>query len=371
MRWLKIGLGVVVAGVALFGLAGAGGWMWAGSKVDAVLAATWETHEVDFPIPFPLSEAEIAELRETRRAELAARAVADAAAAPAEEQGKGKRKGKGKDDDALAAIAAEPDPLEGVDLGAIALERAQARGKHYTEAVFVCAGCHGSTFGGGKMLDEAPIGKWYAPNITSGGKTATYTAADWDRAVRHGVLPGGATSIMPIGDFAQLTDHELSDIIAYIRSVPPQQGGETIRELGPIGRMLMATGKMTPEVYNVADHHAAHTVEPPPAGETVEFGKHVTSVCVGCHRTDLRGGPMPFGPPDWPPAGNLTPHESGLAGYTYEDFERAFVKGVKKDGTPMKAPMTEMLPATAKWTETELKAAYLYLQSLPPTPIGE
>jgi mono/diheme cytochrome c family protein len=337
-RAVKIAGGLFFAGGALL-LAGAGGgWMWANARVETVLGATWETHEADFPVPFPLSEAEIAELRESRRASLPPDAPPDA------------------------------DPLAGADLGAVALERAQERGKHLANAIFVCTACHGADLAGGTMLDDGAIGKWLGPNITRGGKTAAYKPRDFDRAVRHGVLPSGKTSLMPVGDFREMTDRELSDIVAYLDTMPHAPGSETVREFGPVGTMLIATGKLVPDVAKVADHHATHPVEPPPPGETLEFGKHVSSVCVGCHRDGLNGGPMPFGPPDWPPAANLTPE--GLKGWSYEDFQKAFQRGMRPDGTPLRVPMSEMLGFTPNWTPTEVKALWMYLQSLPPTPTG-
>ncbi len=322
-KFFKIGGAVVGAGVVVVGLLGAGGWMWASAAVDAALEQTWETHTIDFPVPFPLTGAEIAELGE-----------------------------------------------EAVDLDALALERARARGKHYVEAVYVCAGCHGADFGGGKMIDDPAIGTWLGPNITSGGKTDGYSVADWDRAVRHGVLPNGKTSLMPVLDFFEMTDHELSDIIAYIESLPPKPGKETVRTMGPIGTMLVATGQLVPDVARHPDHQRAHAVEPPPVGETVEYGRHLTRVCTGCHRGDLEGGPMPFGPPDWPPAANLTMHDEGLQGWTYAQFVAAMQKGVRPDGTPLRVPMVEILPYAANLTETELKAMWRFLESQPGRPTG-
>lgn len=353
-RWLKIAAGLTGGLGALALLAGGAGWWWVGHQVEVMFDQDWTAHEVDFPIPFPLTEAEVAELRAQKLAELAP--AADGAAPEA----------------APVADAATPppDPLEGVDLGAIALARAQERGKHLVSAIFVCTGCHGSDFGGGVMIDEAPIGKLLAPNITRGGKTANYKPRDWDRAVRHGILPNGKTSIMPVGDFKRLTDRDLSDIVAYLDTLPPKEGGEAVREFGPVGKVLVATGQLRADVEKVADHHAAHELLPPPPGVDPVFGGYVVSVCVGCHRDALNGGPMPFGPPDWPPATNLTPHADGLGTWTYDDFVRTVKRGQRKDGSPVRIPMVEILPYTANWTDTELQAAWAYLQQLPPTPTG-
>ena len=96
------------------------------------------------------------------------------------------------------------------------------RGRHLVTARYGCAECHGANFGGGVMVDAFPLGSLLGPNITTGqgSRTLQYSPADWDRIVRHGVLPDGRPAVMPSIDFVQMSDQELSDIIAYIRSFP-------------------------------------------------------------------------------------------------------------------------------------------------------
>ncbi len=73
------------------------------------------------------------------------------------------------------------------------------------------------------LVDSPLLGRWAAPNLTTGkgSVTLTYTASDWDHAVRHGLRQNGRTSSMPAVEFTNLSDRELSDIVAYIRSKPP------------------------------------------------------------------------------------------------------------------------------------------------------
>lgn len=58
-------------------------------------------------------------------------------------------------------------------------------------------------------------------------------------------------------------------------------------------------------------------------------------------------------------------HATGLGAWTYEDFKRAMTEGVRPDGTPVKPPMTMMLPYANNMAEVELKALWAYLSSLP------
>ena len=80
------------------------------------------------------------------------------------------------------------------------------------------------------------------------------------------------------------------------------------------------------------------------------------------------GGPMPFGPPDWPAAANLTRHDGGLAGWSFSDFEKALTAGQSKDGRALRAPMSEVVPTTRAMTTTERQALWAYLGSISPQP---
>lgn len=341
---MKMALGAVGAGVAVVVLAAGCGIAWAKTTVSSKLAQTFDAHTADFPIPFPLTEEELEALR------------AERAPGPPPE---------GED-----AEAEPTDPLEGVDLDALALERARARGKHFVESIYVCVGCHGADFSGGTMVDDGAMGTWLGSNITTGGKTADYAPSDWDRVVRHGILPDGRGAIMPSEDFVAMSDRELSDIVAYIQSVEPSDKPSPAPTFGPIGTMLVATGKIVRTAEKI-EHATEHRTFPPPVSATAEYGQHIIQVCTGCHRGGLEGGPMPFGPPDWPPAGNLTMHESGLAGWTVEDFKTAMRDGTSKDGTVLRAPMSEVMPFARNATDVELEAMFLYLESAPKLATGE
>ncbi|MBS1150489.1 MAG: cytochrome c, class [Myxococcaceae bacterium] len=314
--------------VFLLVVAAGGAFAWGKSTAAGKLAAKVETHRVDFPIPFPLTEAELAELK-----------------------------------------AQQPEAAE-AELKKVALERAIARGKHLVDARYACSECHGKNFGGGVMVDAPPIGKILGVNLTSGkgGQIANYQPADWDRIVRHGVLPDGRPAAMPSLDFVAMTDRELSDIVAYLLSVPPVDAEIARPTLGPVGTMLIATGKLPLSANVITEHQAPHRIEPPAAAETTEFGKHLVGVCTGCHGADLSGGPVPGGDPSWPPALNLTPHADGLAGWSYEDFVRALKEGKRKNGAELRVPMSAMKAYAANITQTELKAMWAYLQTAPARP---
>src|SRR5262245_25848008 len=90
-------------------------YAWASVTANRLRAQTFQTHSVDFPIPFPIDSAEVSSAR-------------------------------------LAPDAARQ----------LAQERAVARGKHLIAARYTCAACHGPNFGGGVMVDAFPIGRLLA-----------------------------------------------------------------------------------------------------------------------------------------------------------------------------------------------------------------
>jgi mono/diheme cytochrome c family protein len=314
-------LGVLV--VVLILLA-AGAYAWASMTASRRLAETHQVHTVDFPVPFPLTEAEASTVPEADRAR-------------------------------------------------VAMERAVARGEHLVQARYACRECHGSNYGGGTMVDAFPIGTILGPNITTGqgSRTVSYTPADWDHIVRHGILPDGRGAAMPSEEFQMMSDQELSDIVAYIRSMPAVDNHVPPPTLGPLGKFLMASGQMVLSVDRIPEHNAPHPVTPPTASTTAEFGKHLSGTCIGCHRENLAGGPIIGGDPAWPPARNLTPHAEGLASWTYENFIQLMRNATRPDGTPIKPPMTLVVPYAERMTDTELEALWAYLRTVPPAPTNQ
>jgi mono/diheme cytochrome c family protein len=160
--------------------------------------------------------------------------------------------------------------------------------------------------------------------------------------------------------------------VALIQSLPPVNKQVPRVTLGPLGKVLVATGKIVLSADAIAGHgDAAHAVYPPESAATVDFGRHLAATCMGCHGPDLAGGPIAGGDPAWPPAANLTPHASGLAGWTAAQFTRAIREGKRPDGTALRAPMSGVVPYAVKMSDVEVEALWKFLQSLPPVPQGK
>ena len=174
--------------------------------------------------------------------------------------------------------------------------------------------------------------------------------------------------IMPSEDYNRLTDADAGALIAYVRQLPPAAGGGMIAELPMVVRLAYGFG-----VLKDAAEKIDHTLAPQaavPEGITPGHGAYVANMCIGCHGPGLAGGKIPGTPPDWPAAANLTPGQ-GSALTRYADAD-AFVSMMRSGKRPdCSAVSTEMPFSTFRaMSEVDLKAAYVFLKSLPPRPYG-
>ncbi|MDH5591118.1 MAG: cytochrome c, partial [Gemmatimonadota bacterium] len=140
--------------------------------------------------------------------------------------------------------------------------------------------------------------------------------------------------------------------------------------LGPLGKLLIATDQLPLSADVIGSHQSEHAAYPPAAAASAEFGRHLAGICTGCHGSAFAGGPVPGGDPSWPPARNLTPHEDGLAEWTYDDFVRALREAKRPDGTDIRMPMAGMTQYAANMTDTEIEALWAYLRTVPPMASG-
>jgi mono/diheme cytochrome c family protein len=235
-----------------------------------------------------------------------------------------------------------------------------------------CADCHGARAGGRVFVDDAKSGlKLAGPNISPAphSPVASYTAEDWERALRHGVKPDGRPlQVMPSQDFARWTDADVGAVASYLRSVAPQPGGATVLQLPVPVRVLYGLGVIDDAAARI--DHRLPPAQPVPEGVTLEHGRYVAQSCIGCHGAGLSGGKITGGPPDWPAAANLTPGE-GSAMPAYRDaaaFRAMMRNGKRPDGSAVSPVMP--FEALAQMSDTDLDATYLYLKSLPPRKAG-
>jgi cytochrome c553 len=242
-----------------------------------------------------------------------------------------------------------------------------ARGKHLFHSTS-CTLCHGEDGGGAIIQQSRLLGTIAGPNLTSGrgGTAGARSDEDWVRAIRRGVRHDGTSLIvMPSEVFTHLADSDLASMLGYLRQLPPVDREIPPSGFGPMGRALLAAGKLN---ILVAPKTPRLTPVSVPAGPTAEYGKYLADVsgCHGCHGYGLSGGRV-AGPPGLPPASNLTP-SGAIGAWTEADFARVLREGKRPGGVAV----DEFMPwKTFRYmTDDEVHALWLYLKSVQPKEFG-
>ncbi|MCA9968971.1 MAG: c-type cytochrome, partial [Anaerolineales bacterium] len=246
-------------------------------------------------------------------------------------------------------------------------ETAVARGEHLV-TIGSCRLCHGAQLEGGVMMD-GELGSFVpAPNLTAGagGIGATFTAADWERALRHGIGGDGRTLvIMPSTFYAHLSDADLGAMIAYLQQAPPVDSDLGPRRMGFPGTVIGGIVAYDDFTRVNAIDHAAVGGAAPAAGPTAAYGAYLVNVamCGECHAANLAGLVGEDGPPPGP---NLTPG-GDLGSWTEADFITALRSGMTPDGRQLDGELMPW-PSFATMSDVELQAIWAHLSGLPPLP---
>jgi mono/diheme cytochrome c family protein len=240
-----------------------------------------------------------------------------------------------------------------------------AHGKHM--AGMLCAGCHGENLAGTEFFNEPGLGVIHAANLTkgAGGIGATYSDADYVRTLRHGVRPNGTSIfVMPSKDFHHLSDQDLGSLIAYIKTAQPVDQAWGPKQFTLLGNVLVGLSVFDNMMMADLIDHTAPRPASPAIGVSQEYGGYLVQLngCRQCHGAQLSGGKVDdptidmLGP-------NLTP-AGELASWTDADF----IKAIRTGTTPSGHLLSEVMPWKhygAHMSDDELKATFLYLQSLP------
>jgi cytochrome c553 len=246
-----------------------------------------------------------------------------------------------------------------------------ARGEHLVTNVTFCSSCHGENFEG-QLFFDGELGSYvFASNLTTGvgGVGATFTDADWERAIRHGIgADGRVLVIMPSQFYQHYNDEDLGAVVAYLKSVPPVDNDLGERRIGFPGSILGGTLGFNEFTHvNGIDHVNVGKVAPA-EGVSAEYGEYMTqiSACGECHGSDLAGITLAEGE-DGPPEGpNLTPGGE-LANWTEQDFITALRTGQTPSGNQLDSEQMPW-PQLGQMSDTELQAIWAYLNSVPAQP---
>jgi hypothetical protein len=244
-----------------------------------------------------------------------------------------------------------------------------ARGKHLVESVGGCASdlCHGQDLGGGRPIEMGPLGTLCGPNLTPDNLGAAYSDGEFARIIRHGIKKDGRTvRLMPAQDINWLPDSDVVAIVSYLRTIPPGDRPNGTTHIGVLGKVLDRQDKITIDVARRIDHTKRD--EAPSPEPTARYGAFLARLCTGCHGEHLSGGRIPGTPASIPTPLNLTPDATGLAGWTYDDFDKLLKKGVRKNGKMLDPFMP--IEEWKNFDDTEEHALWAYLQTVPAAPFG-
>lgn len=244
-----------------------------------------------------------------------------------------------------------------------------ARGKHLVESVAGCASshCHGQDLGGGEPIVMGPLGTLCGPNITPDSLGAAYSDGEFARIIKQGIKKDGCSvRMMPSQDINWLPDSDVLAIVSYLRTVAPGDRPNGTTTIGTLGKILDRQDKIVLDVARRIDHTKKEDVPAPEP--TARYGAFLGRLCTGCHGEHLSGGRIPGAPSSLPTPLNLTPDATGLAGWTYADFDKLLKQGVRKNGKALDPFMP--IEVWKNFDDTEEHALWAYLQTLPPTPFG-
>jgi len=242
-----------------------------------------------------------------------------------------------------------------------------------------CLGCHTAEerepvpFAGGRAL-ATPFGTFYGPNITPHPQAGIgrWSEADFRKAMRHGVRPDGANYFpsFPYPSFTLITDSDLSDLWAYLRTLPPNARPSREHDLQfPFGWRFAVT------FWKWLYFKPGPFVSPSGATAAVNRGAYLVQGlghCGECHtprnfmggpRRDrlLSGGKTPEGKD----VSNLTP--ANLKKWGDKDLADFLSSGQTPDGDVPAEAMGEVIRnTTSRLTPQDLAAMIAYLRTVPP-----
>jgi mono/diheme cytochrome c family protein len=254
------------------------------------------------------------------------------------------------------------------------------RGRYLAEGVLACGNCHGARGPQGQPIPERGLSggmpfveegmKAYAANITPDADTGVgrWTDAQLAKAIREGIRPDNSVigPPMPIPFYRNLSDTDLRDVIAYLRALPP------------VKNAVVKSHYEFPLPPNYGP--AVANVQAPAKADKVAYGKYLTDVghCMDCHTPRDKGmlvmsgwgagGQIFKGPWGASVSRNLTPHETGLKGWTDAQVEAAIRTGKDRSGQPYKPPMA--FDYYRNLDADDMGAVIAYLRTLPAMGMG-
>jgi len=251
--------------------------------------------------------------------------------------------------------------------------------------VFLATGgcaCHtdrknkGPFLAGGRSL-KTPFGVIYGSNITP-DRTGIedWSEADFVRAMTEGVNEHGNEMypVFPYTSFTRMTEEDLGNLWAYLRTVPPVQQRNKRPELMPPFNLRVGV-----KAWKLLYFTPGRFRPDPARTEAWNRGAYLVTAlghCAECHTPrDLAGGlkrSLAYAGSTDGPEGQLAPNitpdkETGIGDWTEKDIVYYLQTGLQPDGDSAEKLMGELIEtAYQKLREADLQAIATYLKSLPP-----
>lgn len=240
------------------------------------------------------------------------------------------------------------------------------RGAYIFSAAAGCD-CHSDKAGflaGGRKF-TGPFGTVYSRNITSDPDTGIsgWTDQQIIDAIRTGKDDEGAQlfPIMPYATYSGMSDQDVADLVAYLRTVPP------IKNEAPENQLTIPVPPFTP-------HAAAPAAAPASGTERGAYLVNNVSDCGGCHTPT-----KPDGSPDTSKmlAGNFTPdlgivpnitpdQDTGIGKWTTDEIVTLLRTGKMAEGGQVTGAMAAVVQAGFKnLSDADAQAIAAYLKTVP------
>ncbi len=259
----------------------------------------------------------------------------------------------------LPALAADGDPARGAIVAGLG----------------GCASCHtaddGPPYAGGHAI-ETKWGTFFGTNITPDETSGigAWTEEEFVRAMRRGKSADRLLwPAFPFPFFTKMTDPDLSDLWAFLQTVPAVAQEDRPHEIRPGGfaRWAWHTFAFAPKRFR-----------PPDGDDPLGRGAYLAEAighCEGCHTPrnafGNRSGRHAYAGAEGPPydAPNITPHADGLAEWSHADLTLFLETGFTPDGDAVGGGMRHVIrDGTSKLTAADREALATFVASLPPEP---
>ena len=246
-----------------------------------------------------------------------------------------------------------------------------------------CASCHATpnstgdahlVLAGGLEL-KTEFGTFVVPNISPSPTNGigAWTLGDFASSMLNGVSPDGSHyyPVFPYGSYARMTDQDVSDLYAFIKTLPPSENVPSDNQLKFPFNIRAATGvwkflylnddaRVVIEASNDVIARGQYLVEG--AGHCGEC--HTPRNLIGGFQADawLSGAPNPDGLGRIP---NITPGAKDVSAWSAEDLVAYFETGFTPEFDSVGGSMVSVQKNLSKLPKSDLEAIAAYLKAVP------